>query len=352
MTTSIKLRVALSWSPPTLAGFRQLGIGIPWPESELLTIQCPEPPLTIEDLSCWIESRVEGIYERVMQGKDRGQAQVVAIRGRKPGELAWGDHVEQHLKDGDTIYASVDFASQAIFGAMQPEFTDEDLARVRAGLRFGLNDRVLCFIGPRWIAGHIVGTAVPEEGDVLPYLVKTDPVPGLASRTISVPMDSDEICTQEVCFNPSAQLHLVQAAAQVVKESARGKLRFAVGDKVVVRLRSSAEDGLENWVSGAVGALWPKIGGAKTWEIGDDRGEFPDAVPYKVVLSSGSWVYCHRDHFTLIRREGLQPRTRCRGISKRMEVVKAADGTAEKIDHQTERRKRITIAAESSDDSD
>lgn len=348
----MKLHVSLDWTGSTAAGFRQLGISIPWPASELLTIQCPEPPLTIEDVAVWIEARVEGLYYRLVQGKDKGQAQVISICPRAGGELPWGDHVDQHLKEGDTIFVRCELASPAMAGAMQPEFTDEDLAKIRAGLRFQLNDRVLCFIGPRWISGHVVGTAVPQDSDVLPYLVKTDPVPGLASRTISVPMDSDQICTQEICFDPSAQLHLVQAAAQVVKESARAKLRFAVGDRVAVRLRNSKEDGLESWAPGRVSAVWPKIGGARTWRHGEDSGEFPDAVPYRVDLDGGAWVYCHRDHFTLVRREGLQPRTRCRGTSKRMEEVRSADGSVEKVDHQTERRKRIASSGPGSDDSE
>merc|ERR1712039_635837 len=105
---------------------------------------------------------------------------------------------------------------------------------------------------------------------------------------------------------------------------------------VCVRIRNSTEDALEQWIAGTVSSTWPKLGGQLKWEVGDVIGEFPDTVPYRVDFSNGHWVYCHRDHFTLIRREGMQPQTRVKGISKRMEVVQVADGSKQQVDHQTE----------------
>merc|ERR1719198_636890 len=114
----------------------------------------------------------------------------------------------------------------------KPQYSEEMLEQIRAQLRFTLNDRVLCFCGPRWLSGHIVGTAVPDD-DLLPYLIKTDPIPGLPTKTISAPSDSDGCITQEICFDPVNQLHLVRAAASIVTEASKPKLRFALGDKVV-----------------------------------------------------------------------------------------------------------------------
>eukprot|EP00746_Dinoflagellata_sp_MGD_P006264 gnl/MRDRNA2_/MRDRNA2_112196_c0_seq1.p1 gnl/MRDRNA2_/MRDRNA2_112196_c0~~gnl/MRDRNA2_/MRDRNA2_112196_c0_seq1.p1 ORF type:complete len:313 (-),score=54.35 gnl/MRDRNA2_/MRDRNA2_112196_c0_seq1:226-1026(-) len=234
----------------------------------------------------------------------------------------------------------------------EPELTEKDLEGIRQMLRFELNDRVLCNAGPRWLSGHIVGTAVKGSGvtgDFFPYLVKTDPLPGLPTRTISVSTDDDKTCTQEICFDPSSQLHLVKAATAVVSESSKPTLRFAVGEKVVCRIGNDPKDGLEQWVPGTVSFIWPKLSGDETWELGTHiRGKFAEIVPYKIDLTSGGWVYCHRDDYTLIRREGMEPLTRVRGISKRMEVRKGKDGIEEKIDHVTERRKRL-MTAESSD---
>jgi hypothetical protein len=233
----------------------------------------------------------------------------------------------------------------------QPEFTQEVIERCRRLLRFDLNDRVLCYCGPRWFSGHVVGTAVVEDDGLVAYLVKTDVLPGVRSTSISVPRDKDEICVQEVCFDPVAQLHMVRCAAPVVTESSKPKLRFAVGEKVVCRIRNDPSDGLENWVPGCISEIWPTLEEG-TWELGDVSGKFPDMLPYKIDLASGKWLYCHRDVHTLIRREGHQPATRVKGVSKRIEVRREADGSMVRIDHVTERKKRMLEAVDSSDDTD
>jgi hypothetical protein len=225
----------------------------------------------------------------------------------------------------------------------QPQPSEEELEKIRSTLRLGLNDRVLCNCGSRWLVGHIVGTAVFSDGDVLPYLVKTDNIPGLPSNTISVPEDkNDDVCIQEVCFDPCSQFHLVKAAAPLVQQSNRPKLRFAVGDKVRCRVQNNPNDDLEQWEMGQVTSIWPQLcmpGDYNTWVLGDVSGKYADAVPYQVDLMTGRWIYCHKDDHTLIRREGLQPVTRVRGMSKRIEVRKGEDGSKERIDHVTERRK-------------
>jgi len=235
----------------------------------------------------------------------------------------------------------------------EPQDTERELGELRERLRFGLNDRLLCNLGPRWLSGVVVGTAVPdpeEEGEILPYLVKTDPLPGLPGRTISVPCDEEDTCTLEVCFDPasSLQLGLIKAAAAVLKEGSKPKLRFAVGESVVCRINNDPKDGLERWVPGMIDKLWPILPGEKTWDMFGVSGEYADSVPYEVALTSGRRVFCHRDDYTLIRREGLQPQTRVKGISKRMEVRSNEDGSKETIDHVTERRK-VVIAESDSD---
>jgi len=245
-------------------------------------------------------------------------------------------HVSKHLKPGDTVV--VDAQTMLM---KKPPPTEEDMKFFRQKLRFDLNDRVLCNFGDRWLSGHVVGTAVPEDEELLPYLVKTDPLPGLPTKSLSVPFDDDGTCTQETCFDPTSQLNLVKAAAVVISESSKPKLRFALGDNVVCRVRNDLKDGLEQWVPGVISLLWPKLPGDHNWRMGDFSGQYPDLVPYKVDLASGVWVYCHRDDHTLIRRKGMEPQTRVRGISKRMEVRTCEDGSRERVDHVTERRKRL-----------
>jgi len=344
MATSIRLRVKLS--ERTLTCFRKYGINIQWDEEEELNIQCPCPksPLTIEEIGEFIQTRVESLYFQLTGGQDECQAQVQGMwcASSPEKELPWNSdsHASHHLKNGDALLVDCVAITISSVRSRQPQLTEEQLDRIRSTLRFNINDRVLCFCGPRWVSGLVVGTAVLDTTELLPYLVKTDPLPGMPSKTISVPSDTDDICTQEVCFDPLSQMHLVLAAAQLVNQSARPKLRFTTGDKVVVRIRNSAEDGLENWVAGTVGSTWPKLPGKKTWELDNISGEFPDTLPYKVDLSTGNWLYCHRDHQTLIRREGFQPQTRVKGISARMEVRRAKDGSMETVDHHTERCKR------------
>merc|ERR1711966_89952 len=119
---------------------------------------------------------------------------------------------------------------------------------MRKRFRFSLNDRVCCYCGPRWLSGQVVGAAVPQ--------------------------DSEDICVQEVCFDPDSEMHLVNAASQSVSESSKPKLRFAVGDKIMCRVSSSPEDAddLEKWVPGTISEIWPKIPGELEWTLGDKSG--------------------------------------------------------------------------------
>jgi len=352
MALSISLRV--HFIDETLAAFDRQGIELPWPEDEMLEMCSDDLEghrglLNIEDLAMCIERRVERAFALQTEGQDSAKVRVLATRKRGDQQiLDWEQPASQLLENGDSISIECNVMTRSNFRKGKGKGTkvkgkgkdpEEILKIIRKSLRFALNDRVLCNCGPRWLSGHIVGTAVPNEEGLLPYLVKTDPLPGLPSGTISVPGDDDECCIQEVCFHPEKQLNLVKAIAPILAGATRPKLRFSLGDSVVCRVRNDAADGLERWVDGTVGAEWPQLPGSRQWELNGMCGEYSAAVAYQVDLTLGGWVYCHKDHHTLIRRKGWEPQQRVKGISTRLEVRKLEDGGKEKVDHQTERRK-------------
>eukprot|EP00931_Biecheleriopsis_adriatica_P045647 TRINITY_DN2613_c0_g3_i1.p1 TRINITY_DN2613_c0_g3~~TRINITY_DN2613_c0_g3_i1.p1 ORF type:complete len:353 (-),score=56.60 TRINITY_DN2613_c0_g3_i1:99-1157(-) len=331
-------------APRSVQELRQLGLTTLWDERMELKFQGQAgAAVTITDICSGVEGLLEQWYQQHATNPDRLIVQVYSLHStRNPGDDLARDlkaPAAPSLTNGDTIVVETQAMKQSQLEPM-PEWTEEDLNAVRENLRFGLNDRVLCYCGPRWLSGLIVGTAAPDDEGILPYLVKTDPLPGMPQRTISVPNDRDYCCMQERCFEPDSELHLVKAAAAVVPESKRPKLRFAVGAAVVCRVRN-AEDGLERWVPGKVSLHWPKLPGEQKWEMGEASGSYPDAVPYRVELNDGGWTYCHKDNHTLIRRKGLEPQERVKGISKRIEVRTASDGAKERFDHVTERGKRL-----------
>jgi hypothetical protein len=331
MTNKMNLRVRWTRKTYALIGPKGLNIRLPLSTRGQVSFSCAKPLLTIQDIARSIEEGLEDSYKQ--QKHSKGQAQVHGIcrvdnYGYSGQYLPWGDRADKHLWDGDQILV------ECLFVAQPP--SEAELDNIRSNLRFSLNDRVVCNCGTRWLSGHVVGTAFWDDDGLTPYLVKTDPIPGVPCRTIGVPVDEDNTCVQEVCFNPITQLNLVKAAAQQIAQT-KPKLRFNVGDQVAVRIHNNTEDGLEQWVKGTINSIWCKLGGQ--WWLGDQSGNFPEYVPYKVDLINGTWVFCHRDHFTLIRRDGFQPQTRVKGISKRLEIVQAIDGSKEQIDHQTERRK-------------
>jgi hypothetical protein len=345
MPSSITLSVVFAESSERK--LREVYLNEPWQDlMKDMVFKSPKQAMDMEDLAIQTESFIENFFHRKF-GTEQGelQTQVYKLSNKAGKELDFGDLVIDHLNPGDTVHMEVHALISMVSQQQQPpEYTPEMIEQVRKMLRFDINDRVLCYCGPRWFSGHVVGTAVPDD-ELLPYLVKTDPLPGCPSRTISVPSDNDGCCTQEVCFE---QLELVRSAAPMVSESKKPKLRFALGDKVVCRIRNDPADGLESWVEGFVKEVWPNIG-KESWDLGEVKGDFPEMVAYKVERASGRWLYCHRDDHTLIRRENMKPATRVKGISKRMEVVKEADGRQFRVDHVTERRKRIM---EELDDSD
>ena len=113
--------------------------------------------------------------------------------------------------------------------------------------------------------------------------------------------------------------------------------------QVAVRIKNSTQDGLEQWMSGIVSTVWPRLPGERQWSFAGMSGEFPQEVPYKVDLSPGppNFVFVHWDNHTLIRRDGLQPQDRVKGISKRLEIRTCEDGSVEQFDHLTERHKPV-----------
>jgi len=216
-------------------------------------------------------------------------------------------------------------------------------------LRFDLNDRVVCNIGVRWAAGNIVGVD-PHCKDEWVYLVKLDSHPGLEGRTICVPEDTEYVCFQEVCFGEQLPELTKGAAPELPKKAGKMPLRFAQGDRVVCRVRHGP-DKLENWRAGEVDAEYPPLPEPLEWGDEDDdaEGSFPASVAYRVKLDGGGVVICHADNYTLIRREGLEPQTRVRGVSKRLEDRKNSDGVLIRFDHVTERHKQLECTSSKTD---
>lgn len=350
------IKLCVRWTPRTLDVFKDQGVNLTWDEKkEYEFTSGQEATLTFDHVADHLQALVESYHLEKTGGAETIQVQVRAVLSSKGDGviLPFPADVEKHVKSGDTIVADAMAISES-YARRVRGFLEQKIKLIRSQLRFDLSDRVVCYCGTRWLSGVVVGTAVEDpqdEDDIMPYLVKTDPIPGAPSRTISVPSDHDGVCTQEVCFDPESELHLVKAATPVMPQSKTPKTRFAVGDKVVCRIKSKSPDALENWVTGTVKETWAKLPGELEWELGPLSGKFSEVVPYKVDLDSGSWVFCQRDDHTLIRRAGLEPQTKVRGISKRMEVRTAADGSKERIDHATERRKRMMEKEPSSDDS-
>ncbi|CAE7240231.1 unnamed protein product [Symbiodinium pilosum] len=190
------IKVYIKWSEDTAELFEYLKIN--WSEKELVKIQGPDAPITIDDMSNWIESRVEDMYETANQGMDKIMVQVqwIATASRPKMALKWNDAAHEHFKDEDLVVVGCHAISER-WAEKEPGYTKQNLKEIRKTLRFGLSDRVLCNCGGLWLPGSVVGTAVESDGEIFPYVVKTDPIPGMPSRTISVPSDNNKVCVQE-----------------------------------------------------------------------------------------------------------------------------------------------------------
>ncbi|CAK0883647.1 unnamed protein product, partial [Prorocentrum cordatum] len=201
--------------------------------------------------------------------------------------------------------------------------------------RFDQKDRVLCCVGDRWLPGTVLSTCVddPEDpgGERIPYVVKTDALPGFDGKTISAPCDHDGTICRERCWHEETEPELAKWSAPVLPPRLRKPLRFALGDAVAIRIWDH-DDGREHWARGIVTAVWHPLPGPH-----DAEGLFAsgEAVPYRVQVEGEGSYLCVRDEHTLIRRPENAPRTPGIGISKRFEKRKLKDGTVENFDHLT-----------------
>jgi len=199
-------------------------------------------------------------------------------------------------------------------------------------------------MGPRRFPGIVLSTNVedPEEpGEIIPYVVKTDALPGVAdSNTISAPSDIDEVVCRERCFNSQYEMDLAKWAAPMSLSKSK-PLRFNLEDTVAIRVMDSSK-GYEQWKVGKVVEVWPALPGAAPTGFLKSA----DAVPYKIELQEDfrQRFYCHRDEHTLIRKPENVPQTPTKAISKRFEKRRLADGSIEKFDHLTLRGKILSHA--------
>lgn len=206
---------------------------------------------------------------------------------------------------------------------------------MKCAYRFAQKDRVLCCVGDRWLPGSILSTNVedPEQpdGERLPYVVKTDGLPGFEGKTISAPCDEDGTICRERCWHEETEQELAMWSAPVVPPRLRKPLRFALGDAAAIRIWDH-DDGREQWALGPVTAVWHPLPGPHGEEGFLASGE---AVPYRVQVEGEGSYLCIRDEHTLIRKPENVPRTLGFGISKRFEKWKLPDGKVEKFDHLT-----------------
>lgn len=206
-------------------------------------------------------------------------------------------------------------------------------SEMKRSLRFEQKDRVVCNMGERWIMGTVLDTDVedPEDGERLPYVIKTDGMPGFEGGTISAPADEDGTICRERCWHAESDFELAGWTAPVLSPRLRKPLRFAVGDDVAIRVWDD-RNGFEQWVTGLVVEVWCEIPGRHEKEGLLATGE---AVPYKIEVEDLGPFLCHRDDYTLVRKSENAPKTPSRGISKRFEQRKLQDGTLQKFDHLT-----------------
>merc|ERR1712176_29789 len=97
--------------------------------------------------------------------------------------------------------------------------------------------------------------------------------------TITAPYDEDEVILRERCFDAGSEVSLTKWAAPLAAKTSKA-LRFAVSDKVAIRVRDT-DAGYESWAVGDVVSIWPAL-----------PGEPDDRVPYKVKTDAGEVYHC------------------------------------------------------------
>ena len=202
------------------------------------------------------------------------------------------------------------------------------------GHRFGLNDRVVCYLARRraWAAGTIVkidedDSEDPTDQTVVPYLVKIDPP---NSRIICVPVDDNETVRAEVCFGQYANAVMFSLFCKPQKEKTTRR-RFAAGDRVACVVEDPARNA-GTWAAGTVlevnyDAAHEGVfaehrqagdqGVLAELNYGRSRWDWPSAnsvIPYRVLLDSGVGVLAHRDEHWLVRDLRLQSIGPCQSV--------------------------------------
>lgn len=223
---------------------------------------------------------------------------------------------------------------------------DKDKKPATSKYRFGIRDRVVCFVGGQY--GWQVGTVQmldqphPEKKDIFfPYITQLDNL----NRLVSVPHDDPGCCRPEVCFEDSFRGEpCLTDVAPLGAPSPRPTLRFGVGDRVVcLTAGPGGEEWHRTWLPCTVVETWYQ---APVW---------PDqVVPYRVVVDvmrenqrkrkreHGVHLSVHKDTHTLIRSLALQKPGRFVDADRFTRRTRT-DGGREVIDQQT-RKVRVATA--------
>ena len=176
MSCSIPLTV--SFTKQAGHALKLAGLQFPWHEPlKGMMFKSAQPNMVMDDIALQIETVVERIFRQCFPDpNDDIQVQTLTITdGNSTKVYHLDEEVTQAVRPGDNIVVDL----QAFRIQEQPQFKPEVIEQVRSLLRFGLNDRVLCYWGTRWLSGHIVDTAVPQKScchkkrKLLAYLVRT-----------------------------------------------------------------------------------------------------------------------------------------------------------------------------------
>ena len=235
----------------------------------------------------------------------------------------------------------------------------EDRPRSAKAWRFDQYDRVHCNLGGDvgWASGNVQTRDERTDEGLLPYVVMLDPP---IKKLISVPADANSCLLPSVCFaeGPAGGACAAKIAASAT--APRGKMRFAVGDRVCCLCAGpDGTDWPRRWSSGTVSAVWHRPAGAAEGA----------ALPYLVDLDAGAAggsaqerpaaVLVHRDDHMYVRSLDLQPAGECRsqasgGVGLQRFTVRrnAEHGWDERADQQTLIVRKVSQPTWTDSDSD